>query len=365
VRALVLWADDRSPNLGVRALAHGSAALVRRAFPDAEVDLQNFGKGAAPVPIGGPKPLLREHVTGRHGLRNWLAGYDLVVDTRSGDSFADIYGQQRLVAMTLLSDLAVRAGVPVVLGPQTIGPFDTRRGRAIAKHTLRRASVVMARDHVSADGARALGREPDVLTTDVVFALPVPTVERTRDVLLNVSGLLWNPGPHVDAGGYRATVEQLIEALVAEGRHVTLLAHVLSSPGSSASPSAGTDDDVAVVTEIAHRHAGVDVVVPTGLTEVREAVASARLVIGSRMHACLNALSVGTPAIPLAYSRKFEPLLDDLGWRATVDLRTSTDHVDDVMRLAADDTLLAGVGAVRERAEAALGPAEAALRKLG
>jgi polysaccharide pyruvyl transferase WcaK-like protein len=83
------------------------------------------------------------------------------------------------------------------------------------------------------------------------------------------------------------------------------------------------------------------------------------------MHACLNALSVGTPAIPLAYSRKFEPLLDDLGWRATVDLRTSTDHVDDVMRLAADDALLAGVGAVRERAEAALGPAEAALRKLG
>jgi len=357
VRALVLWADDRSPNLGVRALAHGSAALVRRAFPDAEVDLQNFGKGAAPVPIGGWRPLVREHVTGRHGLREWLSGYDLVVDTRSGDSFADIYGLQRLTAMTALSDLAVRAKVPVVLGPQTIGPFGTRRGRALARHTLRRATTVMARDHVSAEGARSLGREPDVLTTDVVFALPVPTVERTRDVLLNVSGLLWNPGPHVDAGGYRATVEQLVEALVAEGRHVTLLAHVLSSNK--------VDDDVPVVTEIAHRHAGVDVLVPTDLADVREAVASAQLVVGSRMHACLNALSVGTPAIPLAYSRKFEPLLDDLGWRATVDLRTSTDPVDEVLRLAADSTLLSGVGAVRERAEAALGPAEAALRKLG
>src|SRR5699024_9500305 len=38
--------------------------------------------------------------------------------------------------------------------------------------------------------------------------------------------------------------------------------------------------------------------------------------------ACLNALSVGTPAIPLAYSRKFAPLLDSVGWTTGFDLRT-------------------------------------------
>lgn len=357
MRALVLWADDRSPNLGVRALAHGSAALVRRAFPEAEVDLQNFGRGAAPVPIGGWRPLVREHITGRHGLREWLTTYDLVVDTRSGDSFADIYGLQRLTAMTALSDLAVRAKVPVVLGPQTIGPFGTRRGRAIAKHVLRRATTVMARDHLSAEGARALGREADVLTTDVVFALPVPEVERSRDVLLNVSGLLWNPGPHVDASSYREMVGRLCDALTAAGRHVTLLAHVLASKSS--------DDDVPVVTELADRRGDVELIVPTDLADVRKAVASAQLVIGSRMHACLNALSVGTPAIPLAYSRKFAPLLDDLGWAATIDLRTATDPVSDVLRLSDDATLLTRAGDVRERAQAALGPAESTLRKLG
>lgn len=355
MRALVLWADDRSPNLGVRALAHGTTALVRRAFPDAEVDVQNFGRGAAPVPIGGWRPLVREHVTGRHGLKDWLAGYDLVVDTRSGDSFADLYGLPRLVAMTALSDLAVRAKVPVVLGPQTIGPFGTRRGRAVARHVLRRASCVMVRDHQSAAGARALGREPDVATTDVVFALPVPAVPRDRDVLLNVSGLLWHPGPHVDAEHYQRVVDELCASLLAQGRRVTLLAHVLAGKGP--------DDDEPAVRALAERHPDVDVVVPRDLEHVREVVASAQLVVGSRMHACLNALSVGTPAVPLAYSRKFAPLLADLGWDATVDLRTAADPVADVLRHA-DAIDATDAARVRDRAQAALGPAEAALRKL-
>src|SRR5699024_2839578 len=65
----------------------------------------------------------------------------------------------------------------------------------------------------------------------------------------------------------------------------------------------------------------LEVVVPTDLDSVRKTIAGARLLIGSRMHACLNALSVGTPAIPLAYSRKFAPLLDSVGWTTGFDLR--------------------------------------------
>lgn len=354
MRALVLWADDRSPNLGVRALAHGTAALLRRAYGEVTVDLQNFGRGAAPVPIAAWKQLLAEHVVPRHGLRDWLAGYDVVVDTRSGDSFADIYGLQRLVTMTAMADLAVRAGTPVVLGPQTVGPFGSRRGRAVARHTLRRARLVMARDHVSAAHASALGRPADVLTTDVVFALDVPRVERTHDVLLNVSGLLWTPGPHVDPGHYRRTIETLLDGLAAAGREVTLLAHVLASRGS--------DDDVPVVRELGERR-GLDVVVPEDLDGVRQAVGAARVVVGSRMHACLNALSVGTPAVPLAYSRKFAPLLEGLGWTTTVDVRTADDPAGDVLRLLETD-LDAQVADVRARADELLLPAQDALRTL-
>ena len=79
------------------------------------------------------------------------------------------------------------------------------------------------------------------------------------------------------------------------------------------------------------------------------------------MHACLNALSVGTPAIPLAYSRKFEPLLADLGWRSVVDLRTSDDAANAVAVLADRDDLVELAIRSGRQARSSLELADAAL----
>jgi polysaccharide pyruvyl transferase WcaK-like protein len=357
VRVLTLWADDLSSNLGVRALARGTAALVERAHPGAEVVALHYGSGTAPTPVGDWRRLLRARLDPREPLVEWLRGFDLAVDTRAGDSFADIYGLRRLTTQSMLAELATQAGTPVVLGPQTIGPFGTRRARTLGRWSMRRAACVMARDSTSAEYAARLGRPVDVLSTDVVFALPRPQVERTRDVVLNVSGLLWAPNPHVDHAGYRTTVLGVARGLLAAGRRVTLLAHVLDSPVA--------DNDVPAVHEVAALldEPGVDVVVPEDLDDVRRVTASAALVVGSRMHACLNALSTGTPAVPLAYSRKFDPLLSDLGWPHTIDLRRAADPVAATLALA-DKDLTADVDAVLDRAATLLAPAVAAVRAL-
>jgi colanic acid/amylovoran biosynthesis protein len=144
---------------------------------------------------------------------------------------------------------------------------------------------------------------------------------------------------------------------VADGRSVTLLAHVLES--------SNPDNDVPAMREFAATAApDAELVIPVQLEDVRRTVASARVVIGSRMHACLNALSVGTPAVPLAYSRKFEPLLADLGWAHTVDLRTAADPAADVLRELAVPDLADEVRGVVERAHAGLRVTEDALRAL-
>jgi colanic acid/amylovoran biosynthesis protein len=329
MRVLVLWADDASPNLGVRALGRGTAALVRTVWPDAEIVFQNYGHRSEHLPFGRIRSLAKERVLGRAGMQRWLAGFDLVVDTRSGDSFADIYGLHRLAVMSTVAEFARQAGVPLVLGPQTIGPFATRAGRALARASLRRADVVMARDSASAAHADRLGHPVDVLTTDVVFALPVPEVEKARDVVLNVSGLLWTENSHVPAARYRQAITHLFRSLTAEGRSVSLLAHVLDSPN-------GDNDEIAIADFARTVAPDAEILVPDGLDDVRRIVASANIVVGSRMHACLNALSVGTPAVPLAYSRKFASLLGDLGWNHTVDLRTDDDPVPLVLRSIAD-----------------------------
>ena len=356
-RVLVLWADDVSTNLGVRALAQGTAALARRTWPGCEVVFHNFGTPGSRVPSGRLRSIVRERVSGSRGTMEWMSGFDIAIDTRSGDSFTDIYGQRRLRIMSGVAELAAQAGVPVVLGPQTIGPFDTRRGRMIARFSLGRARAVFARDTESAAYAKTLRHPVDLLTTDVVFALPVPEVAKSRDVVLNVSGLLWHEGPHVDAAAYRQTLQSLYRRLVADSRRVSLLAHVIDSPLK--------DNDVPAIEEFARLH-GFDgeIIRPQSLDDVRTAVASASLVIGSRMHACLNALSVGTPAIPLAYSRKFAPLLGDLGWRHSIDLRSDTDAAAAAMRAVNSPDLAANVGAVTERAAELLGPAPDVLRSI-
>ncbi|WP_164984059.1 polysaccharide pyruvyl transferase family protein [Cellulomonas endophytica] len=359
MRVLTLWADDRSSNLGVRALARGSAALAEQAFPGVEVVHLAWGQGPAPVGVGDWRRVVKDRVSRPSKLQEWLGGFDLAIDTRAGDSFADIYGMKRLRTQSLLADLTTQAGVPVVLGPQTIGPFGAREARTLARWSMRRAAAVMARDSVSAAYADGLGRPVDVLSTDVVFALPQPAAGAApeRDVLLNVSGLLWAPNNHVDHEQYRAHVLTVARGLLADGRRVGLLAHVLDSHVA--------DNDVPAVHEVAALldSPEVEVVVPTDLDDVRAVVGAARLVIGSRMHACLNALSTGTAALPLAYSRKFDPLLRDLGWRHNVDLRTAEDPAGAVLRLVSAD-LDDEVRATQARAAELLAPAVAALQRV-
>lgn len=357
MRTLVLWADDQSPNLGVRVLGAGTASFVRTAFPGSEITHLSYGLDTGPMRVGSWRALLKERVTKANGLMDWLAGFDLVVDTRAGDSFADIYGLSRLANMSLLAELARQAGVPVVMGPQTIGPFDTRRGAALGRISTRRSALVMARDSTSAEVAAQFSARQLVRTTDTVFALPVPSVPKTIDVALNVSGLLWNPNPHVDFETYRRTVKTIADHLLRDGREVTLLAHVLES--------ASSDNDVPAVLTLADELDGrATVSVPKNLEDVRRAVAAAGVVIGSRMHACLNALSCGTPAVSLAYSRKFGPLMGDLGWQCNVDLRSADDPSARVLEFLNAECLPGDVAELRERADLLLGRGVEALKSV-
>jgi colanic acid/amylovoran biosynthesis protein len=347
MRILILWAGEANPNLGVRALARGSHDLLRKVWPDAEFSYADFGQRPAEVPWGLTRSLARERVTGRLGMQRYFAGFDLVWDTRSGDSFADIYGLGRHSVMSLVHEFSRQSGSRVVLAPQTIGPFRTRRGRAIARRTLRRSNLVFARDPESAAAAARLGRPVDATVTDLVFGIDQPKPAAAHDVVLNVSGLLWNNNSHVDHEDYRAAVRGIIRALLADGRRVTLLPHVLDSDN--------VDNDVpTALALVAEFDQAIDIHVPDGLDDAREVIASARLLIGARMHACLNALSTGVPAIAMAYSRKFEPLLRSIEWPHVVSLTGTEDVAASVLTIVADESLRAAAQKSRDLAQALL-----------
>lgn len=360
MRILVAWANDTTSNLGVRALAQGSADLLRGVWPDAEVEFANYGQRPPEVPWGRPRSLVRERVTGRLGMMDWFRRFDLIWDTRSGDSFADIYGMQRHTTMSLVHEFAAQAGVPIALAPQTIGPFQTRRGRALARRSLSRSTLAFARDPISAAAAAALGRPVDAVTSDLVFGINQPAVGRERDVLLNVSGLLWHDNPHVDAETYRGAIDRVVRGLLAAGREITLLPHVLESPNA--------DNDAPACDELAEKFRGkVDVFTPSDLGDARSAIAGANLVIGARMHACLNALSVGTPAVAMAYSRKFAPLLESVGWEHIVPLTTTAgadEIAQSILRAASESDLDVRAAEAQKRGAELLAPAAERLAAL-
>lgn len=309
MRVLVLWGDEQSTNMGVQALGHGLAALARQVLPASAVEFQSYGPGPAPHRFAA-RTLAAAWSRRDDSLTEWLRTYDLVIDSGAGDSFSDIYGLRRLVEMSALRELVVRAGTPLVLGPQTIGPFSTSVGRRLARRAVHTARLVIARDSASADYCRTeLGRQAS-LGTDAVFAIERTQPTGVRDVVLNVSGLLWEPNPHVDHVAYRRESVAFCRGLLAAGRDVTLLCHV-------ASPA-----EIAAAHELNREAAGdLDVVVPGDLREARAVIAGGDLTIGARMHASLNSLSLGVPAQPWAYSRKFGPLMDDLQWPFLIDAR--------------------------------------------
>ncbi|MDR6620806.1 polysaccharide pyruvyl transferase family protein [Sinomonas atrocyanea] len=347
LKALVLWADRESKNLGVRVLAEGAAALAQHLWgEECVIEFQDFEAGESAVGFNR-QTVLRDAARLNGPVERRLRGVDLILDTGAGDSFTDIYGWKREVLMFYVRVVARRMRIPVIMTPQTIGPFGSALSRRLAHRTIAWTVLVGSRDRSSSALGLAMDSSKILPSTDMVFFLPQPLTGPPRDVVVNVSGLLWNENPHVDSERYRQNVLRLVNELVRAGRKVSLLAHVLDSPNS--------DNDVPAVREVAESCNIDDVVIPSSLHDVRSSLAGARLLVGSRMHACLNAMSVGTPAIPWAYSRKFAPLFEDLGWQHGVDLRLDSNPVNATVSIIEgekaklDEDLDACLLAARER----------------
>lgn len=359
-RVLVLWSDSASTNLGVQALAEGSKQLILSAFPDCELAYLSYSTDIDKSLRPGAKNLLLASIGFNTRLLDWLASFDLVVDTGAGDSFSDIYGVRRLVEMSALRFLVRRAKVPFVMGPQTIGPFNSVFGRLMARLSVRGAAAVLARDSEGFSNASGVYRGPTFQTCDVAFLIPPNEAVERSGVLFNVSGLLWNENPHVDSNFYRSQVETFARMAIASGLKVTLLTHVLESENR--------DSDSLAVKELQQILGGmIDCYEPKDLYDARSMIAQSEVVVASRMHASLNALSQGIPTVSWGYSDKFRPLLADLEWPLFYDLRERNSGTAESTLEAIRNLSVAADSAdhARQIALSSFEPALAALREVG
>ncbi len=339
------WHAIGHGNLGIDALTRSNIAILRAAAARIGREVRFTTLCAAPatdvvlpddVTIG-PMPRLRAALTGRSPFLAVLRDADLVVDIGEGDSWTDLYGGRRFAfhAGTKLAALALAK--PLVLAPQTIGPFASGWRSRLADAIMRRARAVFARDTLSAEylAGRRLRCETATFI-DVAFRLPFTRTARPAGpprVGLNVSGLLYRGGYHGRNDfaltlDYAALTHRLIDYFEATGAEVHLIPHV-TAPGRN-------DDDVGLLGELRQRHPAV--VVPPRFADASAAksyIAGLDFMVGGRMHACIATFSAGVPVVPIAYSRKFNGLFGTLGYPHFVDGRIiGTDRAFAAIRTA-------------------------------
>ncbi len=385
VRITLIMHSTRSDNLGVGALTVSEVEILRRIAAASgravAITVADWKDARTPY-VSGPDITVVD-VDGRFMLdpRGYFAlarRSDLVIDIGAGDSFADIYGAGRLKRMFVLKFLTHLARTPLVVAPQTIGPFPKGWSKALARLSLRLSGLVATRDAKSTAALRDLGyRGAAVEASDVALRLPYTapgprpegaTAGGAPRVGINVSGLLM-------AGGYTGRNElgialdypglmrDLIRHFQGLGCEVHLVPHVIVRSG----PMAGEDDARASAALVAAFPGTVLAPSFTSPSEAKTYIAALDFFMGARMHACIAAFSSGVPVVPMAYSRKFEGLFGSLGYTRTVDC-TKEDGAAILAKIIAayDDrsTLAAEAGAALAKGRAKLAGYEAGLSAL-
>jgi polysaccharide pyruvyl transferase WcaK-like protein len=333
--------DNRNANLGVGALTVSDIELIRRIAQRQGLDVRitiMIGRSEQPSCVLGDDVIERIVRPLRQPLDFFSAvrGSDLVIDISGGDSFADIYGNRRMFQVLLQKYLVHLAKRPLVMAPQTMGPFKKSLWRRLAAGSIRRCAIIASRDQKSTTFLRDMGIQREVIeASDVALRLPYtvpPSLPAgPLKVGLNVSGLLMGGGyTRNNMFGLKADYPALIREIAkgflshADGCELHLVGHVIPQERG------GVEDDYQACLDLAAEFPGT-IVAPAFETpsEAKSYIAGLDFFMGARMHACIAAFSSGVPVVPMAYSRKFAGLFGSLGYELTVDC--TTDSAKDIL----------------------------------
>ena len=366
---LLLGVSFESGNMGIGALAASAVHLLTTRFGDRPIALLDYGKGAEPriavrVARGSTTidrinlrwswklflpnnvfsliilacccriPALRRYIVAHNPTLRAIEASTIAFAVSGGDSFSDIYGQERFLYVSLPIALVLLMGKRLVLLPQTIGPFQSYLLKRVARSLLCKSVRIYSRDQDGVEVARKLILDPSRFDRirfayDMAFTLEPRSPKYvslmgsasenatgTTTVGLNVSGLLMMGGyDRRNMFNLRVSYKELIDSIVRQfcetaGVSVLLIPHVFGNHAES---------DQMACREVYNNHVDkyrgkIDAIESRhDQHEIKHIIGRCEFFVGARMHACIAALSQGVPAISVAYSRKFAGVLESIG----------------------------------------------------
>lgn len=238
------------------------------------------------------------------------------VDLTEGDSFSDIYGQQRFDGATYVKEIICRWKKPLILGPQTYGPFKEVKNQNRAKKVIEKAYCVMARDQMSADCVAHFSKKKVYVTTDLAFGLPFEKGNQIKSgkikVGINISSLLVKrkeESTEINFSlktDYDLFVQRILNYLTEKDQYdVYVIPHVGNDAGAQFKNQFPKAKYLSAF---------------SNPVDAKNCIAEMNVLISARMHATIAAFSSGVATIPTAYSRKFNSLYENLEYPYVVDL---------------------------------------------
>lgn len=242
-------------------------------------------------------------------------GVDKVIQL-GGDDFSEYYSIKALTIELLKIESLLNNNIDIALIGQTMGPFYSWRKLWVKK--LLNKVTIFSRDENSAQYLiNDLSLSHVKVAADLAY---LPLYKQGSEEIKNkVDEIIKEYGNYtviVPSGLWKAYTSsldnyvdsyiKLINQLIKNGEKVVILSHVLSDTSSDnliineIQTKIGTPDNVKYISET---------LLPV---EAREIISRAKVVISGRMHACVSALQVGVPAIPLSYSVKFKGVIGEL-----------------------------------------------------
>ena len=365
----IMGASLTTGNMGVSALAASLFKLVLIYRPDASITLFTSGRTPQSQEIKllgkrisikvanyrlSPKSSIGEHLfvilllaffykmipiqaikdtIVRYNRRlNVIANADFVGDIRGGDSFSDIYGVMNFIIGSMPSIITLFMRKKLVLLPQTYGPYDSKIAQVIAAFILKHAYVVLSRDREGIDVVKKILKKNDngkqvIFCPDVAFALdsfvpknsdfcPFAKTETDPPIIgLNINGLLYNGGYTRDnmfklKFDYKLFVHQLSKCIVEKTNANLLLVPHTFAPGGHVESDPDACAEVLKIHSGSYRDRIHMIRGEYDQHAIKGIIGFCDFFIGSRMHACIAALSQGIPTVGIAYSRKFKGVFD-------------------------------------------------------
>lgn len=312
-----------SGNLGIQALTVCNLAIARAVAAELGVRprfiafvMRDNNQWVIDDPDVELFPMDRRSILDRHGYWSKLKAVDCVLDIGAGDSFTDIYGAKRFGNLWLTKMMAHARRKPVIMSPQTVGPFENPFFRTMARMAMSPCKAIITRDRESFKLVRSMVPATRCAQgADVAFTMPFEDRTAQRGgprirVGVNVSGLLVH-----EAESYRNRFglefdyaefsRKLIAAFLAmPDVEVHLVPHA-----TAARPN--YDDDGRLADRLAAAFPNA-IRVPDfdSPIDVKSYISSLDFLVAGRLHACIAAYSTGTPVVPVAYSRKFRGVFD-------------------------------------------------------